>query len=118
MNALRHVCNLFLLAVPVSVSGGAAAYHDYACGCPPYGYCPPSPLPYTGYCGCPTPAALHYGHEPFGVGWTQRAPDTALDSAKLDTGLTKAVSRHRTPKPIVPTDQVKTGSEPSDGSST
>jgi hypothetical protein len=64
MNAIRKLGNLSLLALLLGAIGCAAAYHDYPCGCPPYGYCPPSPLPYTVYCGCPTPAAMHYGHKP------------------------------------------------------
>ena len=39
--------------------GCAPAYHSYrpACSCIPYDYCPPAPLPYPLYCGCPTPVA-------------------------------------------------------------
>lgn len=40
------------------VSGGCAgAYHDYPCGCVPYGYSPPPPLAYTAYNAWPTPVA-------------------------------------------------------------
>jgi len=40
------------------VTGGcASAYHAHPCGCVPYCYCPPAPLPYASYCGCPTPLA-------------------------------------------------------------
>jgi hypothetical protein len=37
--------------------GCAPAYHAYPCGCVPYGYCQEPPLPFTNYCGCPTPQA-------------------------------------------------------------
>lgn len=39
--------------------GCAPAYHAYRseCSCVPYDYCPPAPLPYTTYCGCPTQMA-------------------------------------------------------------
>jgi hypothetical protein len=41
--------SLLLLA-----GGCASAYHAYPCGSVPYCYCPPAPLPYASYCGCPT----------------------------------------------------------------
>ena len=41
----------------VSLSGCAAAYHDYQGCCIPYLYCPLRPLPVVVYggCHCPTP---------------------------------------------------------------
>ena len=49
-------------APAVSVSGCAAAYHDYRGSCIPYRYCPRAPLPYVAYegCHCPTPGASVY----------------------------------------------------------
>jgi hypothetical protein len=47
------------VALMISFSGCAAAYHDDP-GCSiPYLYCPPPPLPYVAYegCHCPTPEA-------------------------------------------------------------
>ena len=56
----RHLrlglCGLLLAAT----AGCAAAYHDYPCGNISYGYCPPPPLPYTGFDTCPTPLAADY----------------------------------------------------------
>jgi hypothetical protein len=56
-----------LLGVPllVSLSGCAAAYHDYQGCCIPYLYCPPPPLPYVAYEGrhCPTPGASLYSQQ-------------------------------------------------------
>jgi hypothetical protein len=34
--------------------------HCYRGGCVPYDYVAPAPLPYTTYCGCPTPIAQEY----------------------------------------------------------
>ena len=44
----------------VAAMGCAAAYHDYPCGVVPLDYCPPAPLPYTGFSNCPTPIAQEY----------------------------------------------------------
>ena len=54
----RVIC-VGLLALTL---GCAPAYHSYQCecSCVPYGYCPPAPLPYTAYCGGPTPVASSY----------------------------------------------------------
>lgn len=59
MSIVRTTRRMLLLAVPLVLPGCAAAYHDYPCGCVPYAYCPPPPLPYVTYshCGCPTPIA-------------------------------------------------------------
>ena len=50
------------IALIVSLSGCAAAYHDYPGCCIPYVYCPPPPLPYAAYegCHCPTPGVSLY----------------------------------------------------------
>ena len=48
-----------LLAV-LALSGCAPAYNSYRDGCVPYNHCPPPPLPYTSYSGCPTPVAERY----------------------------------------------------------
>ena len=37
--------------------GCASGYHTEYCGCVPYKYCAPCPLPYGDYCGCETPMA-------------------------------------------------------------
>jgi hypothetical protein len=54
-----HVTGVLLM----SIAGCAHAYHDYPCGCVPYGYCPPQPLAYTGYAACPTPMAERFASE-------------------------------------------------------
>jgi hypothetical protein len=54
---------LIWVALALLPVGCAPAYHAYrpGCyGCIEYGYCPPSPLPYTSYGGCPTPVASGY----------------------------------------------------------
>ena len=50
------------IALIVSMSGCAAAYHDYQGCCIAYLYCTPPPLPYVSYegCHCPTPGASLY----------------------------------------------------------
>ena len=56
--------------------GCAPQYHWYGrgCSCIRYDYCPPTPLPYTTYCGCPTPVASCYAlHEPLEVMHTSSA---------------------------------------------
>lgn len=58
---LKRSCLAWFGATLLVISGGcAAAYHDYPCGCIPYGYCPPPPLAYTVYNACPTPIARCY----------------------------------------------------------
>ena len=52
-------CMAGLLAV-LALSGCAPAYNSYSDGCVPYNHCPPPPLPYTSYSGCPTPVAERY----------------------------------------------------------
>lgn len=44
----------------LGLSGCAGAYHAYPDGCVQYGYCPPRPLAYTAYHGCPTPIAARF----------------------------------------------------------
>jgi hypothetical protein len=62
---MKHTLWLLLAVVLPAAGGGAPAYHAYPCGCVPYGYCPEPPLPYTRYCGCPTPwAAKLRGEHP------------------------------------------------------
>jgi hypothetical protein len=50
------------VALAALTVGCAPAHHSHRdrCHCIEYGYCPPAPLPYTTYCGCPTPVAA--GH--------------------------------------------------------
>ena len=59
------------IALIVSLSGCAVAYHDYPGCCIPYLYCPPPPLPYVLYegCHCPTPGESLYfqQHGPSGT---------------------------------------------------
>lgn len=62
MSILRRVAHLSILLVLVSVAGCAADYHRYSCSGVSYDYCPPAPLPYTVYCGCPTPAAMNHSN--------------------------------------------------------
>lgn len=52
---------VLLLAITLIV-GCARQYHWYRCGCDcvNYHYCPPAPLPYSPYCGCPTPVSSSY----------------------------------------------------------
>jgi len=63
---LKHkastISRLLGITLMVSLSGCAAAYHDYQGCCIPYRYCPPSPLPYVAYqgCYCPTPVGPQY----------------------------------------------------------
>ena len=51
---------LVLLVGGLLAGGCATAYHNYPCGCVHYKHCPSPPLPYTTYCGCPTPVAKCY----------------------------------------------------------
>lgn len=66
MHSRRETCyvwRLLAVAVVISITGCASAYHDYAGCCVPYQYCSSPPLPYAAYegCHCPTPgAALYY----------------------------------------------------------
>ncbi|MEI6502756.1 MAG: hypothetical protein WCP21_17240 [Armatimonadota bacterium] len=55
-------CSWISVGLLLLCVGCAPAYHSYQCDCSclPYGYCPPAPLPYTTYCGCPTPVASSY----------------------------------------------------------
>lgn len=56
----RHLLRLCSLLLLISSAGCSVAYHDYPCGCIPYGYRTPPPLPYAAYDACPTPVALRY----------------------------------------------------------
>ncbi len=59
--SIKRVFWPWLVAVSLCMTFGcASAYHAYPCGCVPYGYCPGPPLPFTNYCGCPTPQAAKY----------------------------------------------------------
>jgi hypothetical protein len=59
MSRLTHRLALLALVVVSQLPHGCA----HSCcftpcdACIPYGYCPPAPLAYSGYCGCPTPVA-------------------------------------------------------------
>lgn len=52
----------FFAALVTLILGCAPSYHDYPCGCVPYGYCAPAPLPFREFddCCCPTPIAAEY----------------------------------------------------------
>lgn len=56
MSTKRTLWSL-LGVILLAAAGCAPAYHAYPCGCVPYGYCPEPPLPFTDYCGRPTPRA-------------------------------------------------------------
>ena len=60
MNSSRLVGRLFSVTLLAGISGCATAYHQYPSGCVSYGYCPPAPLPYATYSGCPTPVATTF----------------------------------------------------------
>lgn len=49
-----------LCLVLATINGCGSGYRAYPCCQVPLGYCPPSPLPYRGYCDYPTPTALPY----------------------------------------------------------
>ncbi|MBI1903690.1 MAG: hypothetical protein HY000_36310 [Planctomycetes bacterium] len=51
-----------VMLAALSAAGCAPQYHWYSnpCCCIPYDYPPAAPLPYTTYCGCPTPVASCY----------------------------------------------------------
>ena len=50
------------LASLMLAGGCAHQYHWYQADgcCPQYEYCAPAPLPYSTYCGCPTPFARYH----------------------------------------------------------
>jgi hypothetical protein len=58
----RYRIALGTLLATTIIFGCARQYHWYRCGCNcvNYNYCTPGPLPYTPYCGCPTPIANSY----------------------------------------------------------
>ena len=70
---------LWLGMVLLSITAGCApAYHAYPCGGVPYGYCPESPLPFTNYCGCPTPRAAETRYEqPIAPAQSGQPPDAS-----------------------------------------
>jgi hypothetical protein len=63
MAAFRF-CSLSCVGLLFLTAGCAPAYHSYQCASHgiPYDYCPSAPLPYTLYCGCPTPVASCYAN--------------------------------------------------------
>lgn len=78
MNMLRHAFRLALLAMLVGDSGCAPGYHQCICPCIRYRYCPPAPLPYMVYGGCPTPAVAQYRNR------QDRAEQVSVDSETVD----------------------------------
>jgi hypothetical protein len=61
---MKSIPQLAVLSLCASLTGCASAYLDYPCGCVEYGYCPPPPLAYTAYSGCPSPLAALYSPPP------------------------------------------------------
>lgn len=61
---MKSIPPVVVLSLCVSLTGCATAYRDYPCGCLEYGYCPPPPLAYTAYSGCPSPLAATYSPVP------------------------------------------------------
>jgi hypothetical protein len=52
-----------ILGLALVIGGLAGCHGTRGLGrgcCPNYGYCKPNPMPYTSYCGCPTPKASQY----------------------------------------------------------
>ena len=88
---LKHkpspIWKLLGVALMVSLSGCAAAYHDYQGSCIPYLYCAPPPLPFVSYdgCRCPTPGASLYFQQQDGASDTTAAPgpDIPTEAPKL-----------------------------------
>jgi hypothetical protein len=58
----RNLAWIVVAGAVLSAAGCAQQYHWYQGGdcCTPYSYCPPAPLPYAPYYGCPTPIASSY----------------------------------------------------------
>ena len=52
--------SLAMLERVVGTYGAEFIEHDCECGRVPYDYCHPAPLPYQGFCECPTPVAAEY----------------------------------------------------------
>jgi hypothetical protein len=75
---ILYWCGVPLLA---AACGCAAAYRDYPCGCVPYGYRAPPPLPYTAYDACPTPiAGCYVTEQPPAIAPVVNAEDRAADT--------------------------------------
>jgi len=75
---------LLCLVLLVSLSGCAAAYHDYQGCCIPYLYCTPPSLPYVSYegCHCPTPGASLYFRQHDTSGTAIPDSDVAIEAPK------------------------------------
>ena len=80
----RNMAWIVVAGAVLSAAGCAQQYHWYQGGncCTPYSYCPPAPLPYTPYHGCPTPIAssyvgsVHTVSRPSAAEPPQRAPES------------------------------------------
>jgi len=70
------------VALMVSLSGCATAYHDYQGCCIPYLYCTPPPLPYVAYegCHCPTPGTSLYFQQHGTSGTAIPASDVPIEA--------------------------------------
>lgn len=71
---MSRITAVFGAALLVGGLAGCHGTRGFGKGCcPNYGYCKPNPLPYTFYCGRPTPKALQHaaglgeGSNPEGV---------------------------------------------------
>ncbi|MEX0702598.1 MAG: hypothetical protein WD069_10930 [Planctomycetales bacterium] len=90
----RAIGALALTAL-LAAGGCAPQYHWYRGGgcCVGYGYCPPAPLPYTSYSGCPTPVASGYAwRQPMGAIATIPAADAGVPDAALEPDGDRAPS--------------------------
>jgi hypothetical protein len=75
------------VALAALTVGCAPAHHSHRdrCHCIEYGYCPPAPLPYTTYCGCPTPVAAGHAR---GVGPAEpRTGESAVPHASSSAAV-------------------------------
>lgn len=58
---MSRVSALLALALVIGGLAGCHGTRGFGKGCcPNYGYCKPNPMPYTSYCGCPTPKASEH----------------------------------------------------------
>ena len=79
--AFSPIWKLVGVALIVSASGCAVAYHDYQGCCIPYLYCTPPPLPHVHYdgCHCPTPGASLYFQQRRSSGSVIAESDAPID---------------------------------------
>jgi hypothetical protein len=82
---MKSIAIFFVATLVIVLSGCARAHDQYRWGCITYGYCPPAPLPYASYCGCPTPLAEAYRAANVADFTMSDQPDA--ESAAVDSGL-------------------------------